>query len=33
MDIVDVNKEATTDIFTGNDNEQDVLNSQLAVLK
>lgn len=32
MDIVDVNKEATTDIFTGNNNEQDVLNSQLAVL-
>ena len=32
MDIVDVNKEATTDIFTDNNNEQDVLNSQLAVL-
>jgi hypothetical protein len=31
MDIVDINKEATTDIFRGNDNEHDVLNSQLAV--
>lgn len=31
MDIVDVSKSATTDIFTGNDNEQDVLNTQLAV--
>ena len=32
MDIVDVSKEATVDIFRGNDNEQDVLNTQLAVL-
>ena len=32
MDIVDINKENKTDIFTGNNNEQDVLNSQLAVL-
>ena len=32
MDIVDESKEATTDIFVGNDNEQDVLNTQLAVL-
>jgi|TARA_Y100000389_G_C17471166_1_gene531149 hypothetical protein len=32
MDIVDVSKEETTDIFTGNTNEQDVLNTQLAVL-
>jgi len=32
MDIVDVNKENKTDIFTGNNNEHDVLNSQLAVL-
>ena len=29
--IVDIDKEATTDIFVGNDNEQDILNSQLAV--
>lgn len=32
MDIVDVSKEETTDNFVGNDNEQDVLNSTLAVL-
>ena len=32
MDIVDESKDATTDIFVGNDNEQDVLNTQLAVL-
>ena len=32
MDIVDVSKEATVDIFIGNDNEQDILNTQLAVL-
>lgn len=32
MDIVDVSKEETTDIFAGNTNEQDVLNTQLAVL-
>lgn len=32
MDIVDISKEETTDIFTGNDNEQDVLNTTLAVL-
>lgn len=31
MDIVNVSKEPTTDIFTGNNNEQDVLNTQLAV--
>lgn len=31
-DIVDYSKEDTTDIFTGNDNEQDVLNTQLAVI-
>jgi hypothetical protein len=31
MDIVDESKEATTDIFRGNNNEQDVLNTQLAV--
>ena len=32
MDIVDVSKEAVVDIFKGNDNEQDILNTQLAVL-
>jgi hypothetical protein len=32
MDIVDVSKETTVDIFRGNDNEQDILNTQLAVL-
>lgn len=32
MDIVDKSKEETTDIFVGNDNETDVLNTQLAVL-
>ena len=31
MDIVDKSKEETTDAFRGNDNEQDVLNTQLAV--
>jgi len=31
MDIVDESKEKVTDIFIGNDNEQDVLNTQLAV--
>ena len=31
MDIVDYSKDETTDIFLGNDNEQDVLNTQLAV--
>ena len=32
MDIVNVDKEATTDLFRGNDNQHDVLNTQLAVL-
>ena len=32
MDIVDISKEETTDTFVGNDNEQDVLNTQLALL-
>lgn len=32
MDIVDVSKEEDVNIFVGNDNEQDVLNTQLAVL-
>ena len=31
-DIVDYSKEDTTDLFLGNDNEQDVLNTQLAVI-
>jgi hypothetical protein len=32
MDIVDISKSVTTDEFTGNDNEIDVLNTQQAVL-
>ena len=32
MDIVDVSKEETVDVFVGNNNEQDILNTQLAVL-
>ena len=32
MDIVNEYKDAETDIFVGNDNEQDILNTQLAVL-
>lgn len=32
MDVVDQSKEKTTDIFVGNNNEQDILNTQLAVL-
>jgi hypothetical protein len=31
MDIVDESKELITDIFLGNDNEQDVLNTQMSV--
>ena len=31
-DIVDQSKDITIDRFTGNDNEQDILNTQLAVL-
>ena len=31
MDIVDVSKDETTDNFVGNNNEQDILNTQLAV--
>ena len=31
MDVVDISKDEVTDIFVGNDNEQDVLNTQLAV--
>lgn len=32
MDLVDTSKDATTNIFVGNDNRQDVLNTQLSVL-
>jgi len=32
MDVVDESKEETEDDFVGNDNEQDVLNTQLAIL-
>tara|TARA_R110000751_G_scaffold184894_2_gene291308 strand:+ start:89 stop:559 length:471 start_codon:yes stop_codon:yes gene_type:complete len=32
MDVVDESKKATTDIFRGNNNEQDVLNTQLQVV-
>ena len=32
-DIVDQSKDITTDRFTGNDNEQDILNTQLLVIK
>lgn len=33
MDIVDINKDESTDVFKGNDNTQDVHNTQLAVLQ
>lgn len=32
MDVVDQSKDEATDVFIGNDNEQDILNTQLAVL-
>ena len=32
MDIVDTSKEETADVFVGNNNRQDVLNTQLTVL-
>jgi hypothetical protein len=32
MDIVDISKDEVTNIYLGNDNEQDVLNTQLVVL-
>jgi hypothetical protein len=32
MDVVNISKEEVVDIFKGNNNEQDVLNTQLAVL-
>jgi hypothetical protein len=31
MDVVDQSKEETTDVFRGNNNEQDIINTQLAV--
>jgi hypothetical protein len=31
MDIVDVTNEQTTDLYRGNDNRQDILNTQLAL--
>jgi len=31
MDVVDESKSETTDNFIGNDNEQDILNTQLAI--
>ena len=31
MDLVDESKDDTTDVYRGNDNEQDVLNTQLAL--
>jgi len=32
MDVVNISKEVVVDIFIGNNNEQDILNTQLAVL-
>ena len=32
MDIVDISKDETTIVFVGNDNEQDVLNTQITML-
>jgi len=32
MDVVNEYKDETTDVFVGNNNEQDILNTQLAVL-
>ena len=32
MDMIDQSKDETYDIFTGNDNHQDILNTQLTVL-
>tara|TARA_R110000824_G_scaffold18731_4_gene73687 strand:+ start:1757 stop:2227 length:471 start_codon:yes stop_codon:yes gene_type:complete len=32
MDIVNRSKKATTDLFTGNNDEQDILNTQLSVV-
>jgi hypothetical protein len=32
MDVVDISKEKTDDKFRGNDNEQDVINTQISVM-
>ena len=32
MDVVDISKEETTNKFRGNDNEQDIINTQISVL-
>ena len=32
MDVVDISKEETSDKFRGNDNEQDVINTQISVM-
>jgi len=32
MDVVDISKDETTNLFIGNDNEQDVLNTQVTML-
>ena len=32
MDIVDQSKDEVTDVFVGNNNEQDIINTQLAVV-
>ena len=32
MDVVDIAKDETTNLFIGNDNEQDVLNTQIVML-
>jgi hypothetical protein len=32
MDVVDIAKDETTNLFVGNDNEQDVLNTQIVML-
>ena len=32
MDVVDISKEVTTNKFRGNDNEQDILNTQINIL-
>ena len=31
MDLVDISNEQTTDLYRGNDNRQDILNTQLAL--
>ena len=32
MDLVDISNEQVTDLYRGNDNRQDILNTQLAVV-